>query len=269
MPLTNHRTLKEPQPNSHLWRYFDLPKFLFLINYSQLYFSTLESLSKEDPFEGQFTTPIRRLVKSDFNGLTRRQKALTKISTEKELEGAQMGLQASLAFNQASRKITYVNCWHQNKSESAAMWKLYSFDSGIAIKTSLTKIRESIETTKEFIVMGKVNYINYDTQQIKLIGWPWMPAFYKTNSYRHENEYRLMYFDGERFNKWTDAEIKNKQFDLGNIDGMPIIVNLEKLIGEIYTSPRMPIWQHTLIKSLLHNKGIKKKIIRSSLNEIG
>ena len=52
----------------------------------------------------------------------------------------------------AHRKSYYVNCWHLNGYESAAMWQLYSRnDEGIALVARQSALDEAFKSTKKQI----------------------------------------------------------------------------------------------------------------------
>src|SRR5262245_26459388 len=106
-----HPDFKKPQDgNIDIWRYLTFTKFVAMIATNSLYFSNIRVLQESDPFEGtvpegnhknRLSQP--RLIgeeKSDFWAWKDR------ISE---------GMHASV----------FVNCWHVNTNESAAMWKLY------------------------------------------------------------------------------------------------------------------------------------------------
>ncbi len=53
-----------------------------------------------------------------------------------------------------------VNCWHRNKLESIAMWKLYTHgNDGVAIQSTVRRLKDSIEASpRRNFVIGSVNY---------------------------------------------------------------------------------------------------------------
>lgn len=68
MPLEAYPRCQQPEQDTKLWRYTDIPKFLELITSGKLWVSNLDVLAKDDPFEGllgsyRFPHRIYRSVK--------------------------------------------------------------------------------------------------------------------------------------------------------------------------------------------------------------
>lgn len=64
----------------------------------------------------------------------------------------------------SQRDSTFINCWHENEVESAAMWKLYGgINDAIAIETDLVRLRTSLPTRIE---IRKIDYIDYDNRSL-------------------------------------------------------------------------------------------------------
>jgi hypothetical protein len=110
--------IEEPPDDARVWRYLDLPKFIDLLNTSTLYLSRIAVLG--DPFEGSY--PRANAV---------------------ELLGDPMSRLGPV--RRRGRDLWYVNCWHVNDHESAAMWELYAGrGAGLAVQTSYKALKESI-----------------------------------------------------------------------------------------------------------------------------
>ena len=103
----------ELKPQTELWRYMDLARFLALIDRKELYFSRLHEF--EDTWEGAW---------SPSDPLFRRDPEYMK-----------------LAASHLTSSLPLVSCWHENETESVAMWKLYvSGKEGVAIKTTVLSL---------------------------------------------------------------------------------------------------------------------------------
>lgn len=119
--------------NEKLWRYMDLTKFLALIINQSIYFNRADNY--EDVYE-------RVLTKSDRQKL--QQHPSLEILTQ--------------------RSTTFINCWHQNQYESAAMWKLYGvMNDSIAIETDIKTLSNLLPPR---VYLHKVEYIDYQTDSI-------------------------------------------------------------------------------------------------------
>lgn len=124
--------------NAVLWKYMDLSKFLYLITKSMLYFARLDQF--EDIFEAEVPYANINNIPS-YVDLERQKNSYKKLSN-------------------FIRVVTYITCFHISSFESAAMWKLYSKDMGIAIQTNTGRLIEALKNEPQKIFIGKVKYID-------------------------------------------------------------------------------------------------------------
>ena len=188
-----------------IWRYMDVGKYLDLITRQQMWFSRAIIFRQTDPYEGaptQFDRQKRDRVLS----------AKTKDELQEawpEISSLMSQVPKSLYFFQALflSKVQFldinlyghsISCWHENPSESDAMWALYAQrDAGIAIMSTVSRALNAFASSKRNIVVAKVNYDskgglsaltsgNYDSLLIK------------RHAFHHENEIRMIAssFDG-------------------------------------------------------------------------
>src|SRR4051812_47622134 len=108
-----------------LWRYYDLIKFLTLIN-GEIYFARADSF--KDKYEGA-------LPKKNFEA------EIGWLSYDaSDLERKKVIKEVIKKVNEKKKKAA-ISCWHINESESAAMWDIYSkAGMGIAVSTTLDKL---------------------------------------------------------------------------------------------------------------------------------
>ena len=139
-----HEDLTPPSPNATLWRYMDFTKFVSVLEKQALFFARANEL--EDPFEGYLPYLTRAGVWHN----------LADSPYQDSL------FQTWLDHTKKCPQFTLISCWHENRSESAAMWKLYAKDdSGIAIKTDFNSFARSF-TCSEDIRIGKISYVDYE-----------------------------------------------------------------------------------------------------------
>ena len=104
----NHPVFEAPLDiNVKIWRYIDFTKFVSLLDTKALFFTRADMLG--DPYEGStsyFNKANWPIIYKD------------KILIE--------SLHSATSHNAWKRQWTFVNCWHMNEIESAAMWKLYA-----------------------------------------------------------------------------------------------------------------------------------------------
>ena len=153
------RDLAMPRPSAgaKAWRYMNLAKFISLIDRHQLFFSSVDVFG--DPYEGALPKPNQLLA-----------------TKPPPLHG----------------KSVFVNSWHLNEYESAAMWAIYSsFNSGIAIQSTYGRLVKSFSRCKERIYIGKVRYIDYSSESIDTDDI--LQRFtHKRKSFAYENELRAI-----------------------------------------------------------------------------
>jgi hypothetical protein len=157
-------------------------------------------------------------------------------------------------------KYVALNCWHMNQEESAAMWNIYlKSNEGVAIQSTYKRLRESL-IDDENIYLGKVKYINYQTDIIN-VGNMLTPFVHKRKSFEHEKEVRGLVIKmpsnekGIDFTKETIA------------DGLRIKVNMETMIERIYIAPACPGWYEELVKSVVSKYGCAFEIRHSALDD--
>lgn len=244
-----------PNPQSKLWRFMDLGKFLSLIQSNSLYFARADMF--DDPFEGA------KGVKSNqayweawyagcFWAIIEQTKEMDGKSNHKDdsLESAKRLVRELTENESRSRQMTYINCWHENDFESEAMWNLYTnnLDEGIVIQTTYERIYEAIDKDPT-IAIGKVKYIDYANQYA---GLGINAFFYKRKSFEHEKEVRLIL---------TKYSCSDKKTPLG----IEKHVDLDRLIEKIYVSPTCKPWYYKVISDVLEKYNIKAKLCKSNL----
>lgn len=139
----------------------DFAKFTSLLTTGRLFLARADRLG--DPLEGSFP---RKSIEARLARQT--------IGNESE-------------FKKAMQQHVYINCWHANEVESAAMWRIYSDSKrAIAVTTTAQRLYNALP---ERCFIGKVHYINFDTEAIPDIGYIQMPFFYKRKSFEHERRF--------------------------------------------------------------------------------
>jgi hypothetical protein len=116
-----------PSPETKLWRYMDLTKLLATLSTKRLRFTNV--ITFEDPYEGY--VPIKSIKHIEdqmlFKRPTGKQNRLLVLKQQKLYKRLAKTLYG----------YCFVNCWHKNEDQSAAMWKLYlSANEGVAIGSS-------------------------------------------------------------------------------------------------------------------------------------
>jgi len=230
----------------------DFTKFVAMLESDSLWFARADCLG--DPFEAAYTKPM---VEKYY---------VAKGESEEEKDWKAFN---ALVLNQLTS--FYVNCWHINSGESAAMWKQYlKSDEGLAIQSTISRLIESAKKSGEPIFIGKVRYIDYnnasfdDTNNYNRI-------LHKRKSYEHENELRAVIVkdpvmervfeiraDGLNIKRLPESDFENHL-------GFSACNNMIDLIEKIYVAPSSPPWFSGLVSIIAKKYKITCEIETSDL----
>jgi hypothetical protein len=238
-----------------IWRYMDLPKFLWLLDKQSLFLSRLDRF--DDKFEG--SAPL----------------SLIKARQARQSRELVITLRAdSPDVIKTHRRNTAVNCWHMSEGESSAMWKLYSINNfGVAIRSTIQGLAESlppfrgedVERQRDLpdpevlsLDIRLVHYINFSAEE-KVLPKPRDLHLYKRASFEFEKELRLIAQAFPYQGDPTDYSVFPN-----NGDWVP--VELATLIREVYVAPAAPGWYVDLIALALKRHNIDIPITHSDLD---
>ena len=259
--LEEHPAFHAPDdPNIYIWRYIDLPKYISLLNDEALYFCRMDKLI--DQFEGSLPRPNILHRKADPHS-----KMIVQ-SSDKRIETHEKSMERLIRIE---RTHAFVNCWHMNTHESAAMWQLYSSNTqGIAIRSTYRALCESFRNYPHPVYVGTVNYIDYDQELIRDPGsnTPLMfnlmyPLMHKRRSYQHEAELRALVMWEPRFRGnslkpiWRPAKAT----------GMSVRVELGLLIESVFVAPNTEPWFRKVVDSVSAKYGLPIQPRQSRLGE--
>ena len=302
MPLKEHKVFSpSPDPDGRLWRYMSVSKFLSLLQRKCLFFANLELMARSDPFEG--VLPASRFVHRAWNSIDdvpeeiRVKIRRARYARRHEVETDTLKLKrykeiAELRIRQAYlyRKSCFINCWHINDAESAAMWDIYSHrNEGIAIVSSENLLRRALEKSKLDIYCGVVQYDDYNSSDFVIEdGNALSPVIFKRNSFSYEAEYRLVYWDTSVTHKRlysldgyieheglifeikkgqtmtvgrTEAEIEKLEIRPGHY----IECEINSLIKEIFVSPLAPSWFLEMVGNVAKTYNCSAEIKQSDI----
>ncbi|MDE0088741.1 MAG: DUF2971 domain-containing protein [Candidatus Poribacteria bacterium] len=257
--------INPPNDEDTLWRYTNFEKFVNLLDTEALFFTRADKF--EDPYEGFIPQSIIDAYKQ----------SLKRVAPEEFVE-------AIMRRNEDSRKYVMCNCWHQNVVESMAMWEKYHMrNSGVAIKTTMQKMKNSLTSTHS-IYVGKIEYIydntdddrymqNFLQSEIPLAKkLTYFPYFQKRKEYEHEQEVRLIVdidpFVMDALNNQTVETVDNfLETGLPDICDIGMLFNIEvnKLIDEVIVSPYAEDWITETVSSVVQKFGFNFKVSPSTL----
>jgi hypothetical protein len=211
-----HDSFPQPEdPTVRVWRYLDLPRFIWLLSTGALAFARMDSL--EDPFEGSIPPAVYEAWKSRNAEL---------------VAGVRRGL----------RKQAYVSCWHANNTESEAMWRLYcGSHEGIALQTTYEKLDASLPGG---VYLGQITYLDYDcdTQPphdtLALL-------MRKRQAFEHEHEIRALVWPPE-----SPRELAPRDQD-EDVRVINVPWPARDYLERIYVSPYAEEWYRDVVVSVM------------------
>jgi hypothetical protein len=224
-----HPSFRSPPKKAKLWKFLDFTKFVSLLENRALYFSRSDKLF--DPFEGTLSKLNRPIIESGRKN------------------------SGSFFFKnyEKARNEIFLNCWHLNEHESAAMWGLYlKSEEGVAVLSNFERLSGCFRKYEENdVYIGKVVYLDYQRQKMPEDNL-FEPFVHKRKSFEYENEVRAVIrqpaLSGEK-----------------NPPGILAPIDICELIEEIYVAPTAENWIFELVVSLVKKYKLGKKVIKSGL----
>jgi len=257
--------LTEAECDTVVWRYLTFPKFISLVAYGALWFSKLTILS--DEFEGRLPAKTEARMK------------LQNQEWKQVFQGSDFHAQIDEwpARNVADgRALSLVNCWFIGEHESERMWGEYvPGGDGVAVRSTIRKVRDSVYLNPEWSFIGKVQYVNFSTFDMSSYhgSQAHHRAFLKDEArFAHESELRI-----ETMNTRTPFCLDSLGRPLSPQDltgvgmnnpddaGLFIRANLESLFDHIILHPKIPRWIENLVMHIRDKSGLGWTVTKSEL----
>lgn len=240
----------------------DFTKYVSMLVSSSLFFSRADLLG--DPFEGSSSRANIVLRPEVYKDMI---EEMSKANPANESAGVGW-LEEWSRIVESTRQWVYVNSWHMNEYESAAMWDLYATNraEAIAIQSTYAQLRECLPSQIHMggdnptqVYLGEVQYIDYERDWLPE-GNLFYPFVHKRKSFEHERELRAI-FDEMSANV-GNLSVRNPK------KGQLIEVSLDGLIEAVYVAPTAPSWFRDLVEAVTGKYGFAHKpIYRSSLGQ--
>lgn len=224
----DNKNIKLPEdPNTVVWKYLDLSKFLDLLLSKKLFMSRSDKF--EDQYEGTFSEP-----------------------TYEEIKKLSVNNPEFLDYYKTHREKVVISSWHINEDESFAMWQIFTQNSeGLAIQSTIGRLQNAVIPEKKYEqFIGEVNYIDYKKEYIPFDD-VFFPFLFKRKSFQYEREVRII----------SDISSCNIKIN----DGLKIDVDIKQLIGKIYIHPKSENWYKNLVIELVSKLGFDFTIEKSDL----
>lgn len=242
--IEEHEHMQPPTDDTVLWRFMDFTKYVSLLHTQSLWFT--QATRMEDNYECRYTAPDMQHSRAMWDS----------IPLPAEIKGQ---LPHNVAFlSEMARRTFYLSCWHMNRHESAAMWRLYLLShEGVAIRTTYSSVKASLAQTTDPIFATIVKYIDYQSESIGM-GNVFKPVAFKRKSFEHEAEMRLIWWSIPQYPEFTGP---------GGYDqpGHPIPVLLGELIQDVFVSPKAEDWFREVVESVTRKYGLGCQVTKSNL----
>jgi hypothetical protein len=227
MYKTNPNITLPENPDTIVWKYLDLSKFLDLLLSQKLFMSRSDKF--EDQYEGTFSEP-----------------------TYEEIKKLSVNNPEFLNYYKSHREKVVISSWHINEYESFAMWQIFTQNSeGLAIQSTIRRLQKAMEVEKDFNqYIGEVNYIDYKKEYIPFDDM-FFPFLFKRKSFQYEREVRII------------ADLSEQDIKIN--DGLKIEVDIKQLIEKIYIHPKSENWYKKLVIELVDKLGFDFEIEKSDL----
>lgn len=240
---------KKLDPNTKIWRYMDLTKFLDLILNKSIYFRRVDKF--EDPYEGYISSVYKEELRNQYDDIQSRFLISEKIKDQLH--------QSHLNGLELVPLYAYANCWFIGDVESAAMWKLYGQSNNcVAVCSTIDNLRlalTSSDNEEGRIYLEEVNYVN-EPSTIN-VGNYLKPLFEKRLSFAHENEFRAVFLLDKIRAVLNSTINQPKKQDVNNKDGVNLSVDIKQLINSIYISPTADAHFHSIVEKIVDLAGFK------------
>ncbi|QLC67684.1 hypothetical protein LPB248_15630 [Flavobacterium sp. LPB0248] len=224
----NNPNIKLPDdPDTIVWKYLDLSKFLDLLLSKKLFMSRSDKF--EDQYEGTFSEPTYEEIK--------------KLAADNP---------EFLNYYKTHREKVAISSWHINEYESFAMWQIFTKNNeGLAIQSTIRRLQKAVKPENNFDqYIGEVNYIDYKKEYIPFDDL-FFPFLFKRKSFQYEREVRIL-------SDTSKSDIKLN-------DGLKINVDINQLIEKIYIHPKSENWYKKLVIELVERLGFGFEIEKSDL----
>ncbi|WP_343707454.1 hypothetical protein [Flavobacterium sp.] len=224
----NNPNIKLPDdPDTIVWKYLDLSKFLDLLLSKKLFMSRSDKF--EDQYEGTFSEPTYEEIK--------------KLAADNP---------EFLNYYKTHREKVAISSWHINEYESFAMWQIFTKNKeGLAIQSTIRRLQKAVRPENNYDqFIGEVNYIDYKKEYIPFDDL-FFPFLFKRKSFQYEREVRIL-------SDTSKSDIKLN-------DGLKINVDINQLIEKIYIHPKSENWYKKLVIELVERLGFGFEIEKSDL----
>lgn len=260
---------------SQLWRYTTIEQFLNLLVTQSLWFTRVDQFPDKtegllpakyydvDFVEQQYRSGPRKRWPKRFGPRWQAEQFVSRNKLE------------------TRHRIQYaVNCWHRSETESEALWKLYAAaGKGIAVRTTLPRLRKSFCDLRYPVIVNKVTYIDRDVH-FNAIERPLGPIALKPRSYFYEREVRaivdLLHNVPSQVIQEFHVNVAQPSDDIpisesmrlslvSETKGVAVQVDISTLVTGVVIGPLCEPWIERTVKGLLARFGLAFDCTKSNI----
>lgn len=281
MIYINSENLK---PETKVFRYMDLAKFLSLIHQKAIFFAkassyedSLEGMPTElDNFLGSESAELLDItVNSIFASLALHVDEEVRKREQEKFKDAKfkylnrtvntifgpLKVSENFGYSSIIKAVSNwvdISCWHTDASdvESMAMWKIYGGGSAaVCVESTVEDVRRAMDVPSGFnLNVGLVSYIDYIKDYIG-VDEPIRFFFNKSKYYDFEKELRFVLHPA------LVEDVKEPRFKLGT----SVDVDPKVLIKGVMVSPAVSTWFFDLIELVMKDSGYSVPVSRSKI----
>jgi hypothetical protein len=217
--------------NQAIWRYMDFASFYSMLLTKGLFFKRLDKFS--DANEGTLWEESKH---EQRQSLLKKDPLMTELEVENRIAKENANIESYKAW-------TLANSWSMGDHESFAMWKIYLSGSneGVAVKTTIGKLKSSLEGNSVEILLGDVVYEPLKIGNINQHN----VSTNKRKPYSFEREVRALAFN--QFDIEKTVKTKVAKFQVGTT----LNVAMDKLLEEVWISPFSDVWFKAIVRSAM------------------
>lgn len=273
--------LRELPDETTLWRYVDFPRLYSLVTKKALYFTPGYVLRDLEPYE--FRVPVSLSASSKDAWIASYAKQFPDDTEGKKLfDSLEQGMEEHLLYMQG------ISCWHINENENNALWQVFVPGGGVAIKTTLGRLKTSLNCRRRSIFADIVEYIDHDSEGYKThpSARGFEQIYHKAKFFEYERELRLALKYDQNIKQFELSDAATKEILPEQLEAItehltiqreeflrtgPFVpVDLPTLIAEIVVGPRLGSWFYELVCDLVQsNISADIPIRRSAIDKWG
>ena len=273
MGYVQHPSFLVPRDQDVAWRYLSMTKFLHLLETGALWFARGDLLG--DPHEGSLTRPT---AEAHARGREEFLRSLPSVWPQQLIDA--YGQQPSMA--EQWRMFCHVSSWHLNPHEASWMWKSYVPESqGIALRSDFRSMQVALQSTDRPVFVGLVRYLDYETESVEMDN-AFVPVLTKRREFEGERELRMVVLSVTESPNHTHStsitlgpgqppvdengdEITS--LPLTFVEGVPVAVDLARLIHEVRLAPSAGAWAVDAVKRVIAKYGLTCPVRASTLDD--